>query len=93
MEDHEWLLFAIGAYTAYTFFNSFNRPLDKVQTANALRNAGATPYETANGTFVQLGNDTFKIPQEGWKLNAAQKFLIGIDRWIPGTWITRQVLT
>lgn len=79
----------------YLLYRKFNAPLTQHQASNALRNAGAQTYTGMNGReYANLGGGvTIPIPQEGLPLNFAQKFLIGIDRAVPGSWLSRLVLT
>jgi hypothetical protein len=86
---------AVGGYLLYR--SSIGKPLTDDKGRQALSSAGATVRPstlTEGATMVDAGDTTFKfLPGEFSQLNPAQKILIGLDRIIPGTWITRQVLT
>jgi len=95
-----WPIAILGVLVAvYVIYRKANSPLSQEQASNALRNAGATVRTTQYGTFAQTQgifggeNATFKIPEDGWPLNWFQKSLIGLDRIVPGTWLTKAVLT
>jgi hypothetical protein len=89
---------AIGGYLLYrTYKTAIGKPLTDEQGVQALSSAGATVYPsttTEGATMVTAGDTTFKfLPGEFGLLNPAQKILIGVDRIIPGTWLTEKVLT
>lgn len=92
-----------GAFLIFKYFSSRKTPTTQEQAVAAFQNAGATSYKAtipgSDAVYVSGGrnaageNVTYQFaPGDFDKLNFAQKFLIGADRYIPGDWLTQQVL-
>lgn len=94
MDENDYLLIATLAIGAYVVYNMFSqKPLSPERAESAIVRAGGT----SNGSFVTVKeldgtSHTMKINQE-WNPNFAQRALIGLDRWVPGSWLTAAVLT
>lgn len=91
----------VAAYLAYRYLNQ--TPTTQEQAVAAFRNAGLDANKAnavnSESVFVSGGIDssgqrvTYQFqPGDFDQLNFAQKILIGADRFIPGSWLSRQVL-
>lgn len=85
----------IGIAGFLIYKNLTKPPITQNQTQAALQNAGFTDAKFVGETVqITADNTTFGFqPGDFDKLNWAQKFLIGVDRFVPGTALTRAVLT
>ena len=96
MDEDKVVLYVSLAFAAYIVYKKlFDSPLSDTQGQNALRNAGATTWSDGRGnTNMAINGGIAKIyPGEFNNLNPAQRILIGLDRIIPGSWLTEKVLT
>lgn len=97
------ILIAMIAGAAFFIWQNYQKnPTSQAQIQQAFRNAGfndsqvrrSTIEGDANATFVESRGTTYRFaPGDFDKLNFAQKFLIGVDRFVPGTGLTRAVLS
>lgn len=93
------LLIVLVAGAAWYIWQN-KEPTSQAQVQQAFYNAGFEDVRTssipgdADATFLNLGNSTARFaPGDFDKLNLAQRILIGVDRFIPGTALTRAVLS
>lgn len=77
-----------GAYLLWRTFQQ--KPWSKEQTVSAINAAGGNTYSTPSGTFWSVPGGSVKLDQ-GFSPNFAQSVLVGIDRIVPGDWLTRKV--
>ena len=66
-------------------------PWNTGTTISAIQSAGGTVSSTSTGDFINIPGGVAKIT-DGWDPNFAQRALIGLDKIIPGDWLTRKVL-
>lgn len=96
MRQSDLFLGLIVAGAAYIIWKKYSKPTTRAQQEAAFRNAGANVLQSRlhpNSTVIQAGDTVFDFaPGDFDKLNFAQKFLIGLDRIVPGTALTRAVL-
>lgn len=100
MKTADVILYGALGVLGYLVYLKYNQPTTQIQVKQALSNAGLNSYQSdvisndSENVYAVSGNDTYKFfPGDFDKLNLAQKILIGADRVIPGTWLTRWVLT
>jgi hypothetical protein len=79
---------AIGAY--FLLKNAFGqKPMTTEQVIKSVQSAGGTVTYTDNGVFWQIPGGAVDLTQE-WSPNFAQKILVGLDKIIPGDWLSRK---
>lgn len=96
MENNDLILYAGLAIAGYIVYKRvFNAPLTQEQGAAALENAGLkVSFANGNKVYATSGDTTFRFNEgEFTELNFAQRVLIGADRYVPGSWLTKAVLT
>jgi hypothetical protein len=100
MDDDTLLLVGVGAIAAYVLWKTtIAKPWDTQTGRTALSNAGLKTYpsslpDDSGATFSVAGDTNFRFaPGDLEKLNPAQQILITLDKIIPGTWLTKAVLT
>jgi hypothetical protein len=104
VETEDVLLYAGLAVAGYLIYKRiFEAPLTQEQGDTLVQNAGLarqqntfTPATTSFQTSTDIwGNTTtFRFANGDYSsLNAAQRILIGLDRVVPGSWLTRAVLS
>ena len=72
--------------------NAFSsEPWSAATSQAAITSAGGTVSTSSTGTYYNIPGGVAKIT-DGWNPNFAQKALIGLDKIIPGDWLTRKVL-
>ena len=102
--DDDEMMYILLGIAAIVIWQKLNGPLSKQQGDALVQRAGGKLYEPSpegikaginpDTSFVTFKNDTFEFaPGDYSKLNFAQRTLIGLDRIIPGSWLTRKVLT
>jgi len=90
----ELLTVAVVAVAAFYILKTFKpTPLNTQQAATAIQNAGGSTYNTSLGTFYQVPGGVIKLSDQPQAWNLAQRMLVGVDKIIPGNWLTRAVLT
>lgn len=88
-----YTVLAIGGYMLLKgeLGNLFGqKPLTSQQTGQMLKSAGLEVTNTQSGTFAKVDGGVVKIDNT-WTPNLAQKILVGLDAFIPGTWLTKKV--
>lgn len=71
--------------------NAFkNKPWSAETTQSAITSAGGSVSTTSTGSYYNIPGGVAKIGV--WYPNHAQEILIGLDKLIPGDWLTRKVL-
>lgn len=92
------LAIVAGSFIIYKLYFEKKDPTTQEQVVASFNSAGLTAYKSRNletdSVFVDTGRGTTYQFQPGDfdKLNPAQKILIGLDKVIPGSWLTRAVL-
>lgn len=88
----------VGGYFLWKYFGS-GGSWNATTAAAALSNAGASVttggvYNDPEALFATTNsNTTYKFnPGDTQQLNFAQRFLISLDKIVPGTWLTDAVL-
>ena len=99
MDSDDLILYGVLAVVAFVAFKStIGKKWDDETGMQALENAGAQTFFSSipgdTKTYATAGNTTFGFkPGDYEKLNFAQRRLIELDKIVPGTWLTRMVLT
>lgn len=79
--------------TAYFLKKQFTpNPLTKDEFGTALDNAGYTTYIRGNKEYAKIPGGVMEI-SDNVPLNFAQRVLLGADRFVPGTFLSRWALT
>lgn len=96
------VLVVVAVVAAYLIWRHFNKGWSPAQTQQAAGAAGLTTRTTQLGTFATstafLGKSTTYKLDPAASLsgasspNLAQRFLISLDRGVPGTFLTRWAL-
>lgn len=92
-------LLVIGAvaFGGYLLYKQLFGSIDDTQAQNALSNAGLNVYSADDNSgdyYAASGDTTYKFqPGDASRLNGAQLFLIGLDKVVPGHFLTDWALS
>jgi hypothetical protein len=68
------------------------KPWTQEQAVKAVSRTGVPVVSSGLGTFIKIDDSMIKVT-ENWNPNFAQRVLIGVDRFVPGSFLTKWALT
>jgi hypothetical protein len=92
MKSDDALIYAGIALVGYSLLKSEfgQKPLTREQTIAHIEAAGGDVRKGSLGTFWAVPGGSVSLDQT-FTPNFAQKVLVGLDAFVPGTWLTRKV--
>jgi len=90
--NNNLILYAvIGLAAIYFLDKTFGqKEWTQTQTRNAITSAGGNVTSSPLGEFWQVPGGSVALNQP-WTPNFAQRILVGVDKVVPGDWLTRKV--
>lgn len=90
-----YLALGVGAYVLIKKFqeSGYSEPIEKEQLASMISSAGGSVRNTSLGTFYDIPGGVIKLPEGKSQLRRYETGLISLDKFVPGDFLTRWVLS